>query len=173
MGLRETSLTQRPLLGFQKADSEGLPTAAVSVVLAVLALVMAPFLPALAADSAPGSSDLAVKHSYSVFHGKIPMPVSYAQGKGGSTGKNKRTPALTELKFQKTNDNQGLWKGRVKGNGPVELALLIYERGALRIKRTIGLLDLEPREGAISFHFRSPLPKFAAWSWKVVAQPSV
>lgn len=130
----------------------------------------------VAALSTPSTQKSSESVSYSVFHGKIAnSPTSRAQLKRATRAASSLPPSsasLSEVAFQKTNDNQGLWKGRVRGSGPVELALLIFERGSLRMRKTIGLLELQPEEGAVSFHFRSPLPSFSSWSWKVVAAPS-
>ncbi len=69
--------------------------------------------------------------------------------------------------LKKVSAMDGVWGGRVEGNGTVHLELQIYRGGALESKRYMGHVPLKNKSTA--FRFRSVMPNGPAWSWKIVA----
>lgn len=70
--------------------------------------------------------------------------------------------------YSRLSKNQGLWKGRVAGNGKVHLTLQIFRNGILESSRYMGNVLLNPTDRSISFHFKSYLPKGNDWTWKIL-----
>lgn len=61
---------------------------------------------------------------------------------------------------------QGVWAGRLEGNGNVDLYLEVTRGGELDERRYMGGLFLDNR--STSFKFVSSLPKGSDWAWSIV-----
>lgn len=69
--------------------------------------------------------------------------------------------------LQKVSRKEGVWRGRVYGDGATRLFLEISQDGEVTERRYMGEVYLERKE--TWFAFRSVLPEGSAWGWKVVA----
>ena len=74
---------------------------------------------------------------------------------------------VLEQSFKRINSIDGLWIGRVEGNGRINLELHILRNGTLESRRYMGNVDLINTSSG--FRFRSVVPKGMGWSWRVVA----
>jgi len=74
---------------------------------------------------------------------------------------------ILEPAFHKINSLDGLWSGRVEGNGLINLELQIVRHGVLESRRYMGNIELDNTSSG--FKFRSVMPRGPGWGWKVVA----
>ena len=77
------------------------------------------------------------------------------------------SPRIFEDSYERASESEGLWRGRVAGNGLVHLNLYIYKRGRLHIKRYMGSVALKNED--TFFAFKSPLPDGDDWTWVIKA----
>lgn len=63
--------------------------------------------------------------------------------------------------------SEGIWRGRVAGNGRVHLHLKIKKDGVLESTRYMGNVQLADK--STTFAFRSVTPSGNNWSWDIVA----
>lgn len=69
--------------------------------------------------------------------------------------------------FQRISKNEGLWTGKVHGNGNVQLQLQWYKSGVLHSSQPVGNIVL--RNKTSSFGLRSAVPKGENWKWELMA----
>ncbi len=74
---------------------------------------------------------------------------------------------VLEQNFSRINSIDGLWSGRVEGNGLVHLELQILRNGTFESRRYMGGVNLVRK--STGFRFRSTVPKGEGWSWAVIA----
>jgi hypothetical protein len=72
---------------------------------------------------------------------------------------------LSEFEFLP--QSEGIWRGRVTGNGTVHLHLQIKKNGKVESTRYMGNVALAGK--STTFAFRSVTPPGANWSWDIVA----
>lgn len=64
----------------------------------------------------------------------------------------------------------GIWKGKLKGNGKIALELQIYRNGALEVTRSMGETILD--NTSTTFTFVSAPPRGEGWTWNIVGRVS-
>jgi hypothetical protein len=69
--------------------------------------------------------------------------------------------------FQRLASGDGVWRGKVEGNGLIELELQIVRRGNLESSRRLGRVRLSNKSS--SFVLKTPVPHGNDWSWTLVA----
>ena len=74
---------------------------------------------------------------------------------------------VLEQYFKRLSTSDGLWSGRVEGEGKVNLELHILRDGAVESRRYMGNVELA--NSSSGFKFRSSLPKGPGWEWRVIA----
>ena len=75
--------------------------------------------------------------------------------------------SVFEDTFERASQNEGVWRGRVGGNGLVHLHLFIYRKGRLFAKRYMGSVTL--RNEDTFFVFKSAVPEDDEWTWVIKA----
>lgn len=85
----------------------------------------------------------------------------------------RRTPKLPSFakvlvkSFKPLPSHEGLWSGRIEGNGVVHLRLVIQRLGVIESTRYMGNVRLQNKSS--SFAFKSMQPAGKNWSWDIVA----
>ncbi len=74
---------------------------------------------------------------------------------------------LESSSFSKISPTEGLWKGKVRGNGRIHLVLRILEDERIESSIYMGSVPLSHK--TTGFNFRSSLPKNKNWSWVIEA----
>ena len=107
---------------------------------------------------------------------QYPCDVSASAPKGfGSTylTKPRRPNSLSHYakiivsEFEFLPQSEGIWRGKVAGNGKVHLHLQIKKNGKVESTRYMGNVALADK--TTTFAFRSVTPPGANWSWDIVA----
>ena len=107
---------------------------------------------------------------------QYPCNVSASAPKGfGSTylTKPRRPNSLSHYakiivsEFEFLPKSEGIWRGKVAGNGKVHLHLQIKKNGKVESTRYMGNVALADK--TTTFAFRSVTPPGANWSWDIVA----
>ena len=73
---------------------------------------------------------------------------------------------ITEQSFAALPQQQGLWRGKVKGNGRVHLKLEIFKEGKVIMSRYMGNVFLINKSS--TFAFKTTLPSENGWRWRIV-----
>ena len=74
---------------------------------------------------------------------------------------------VEDVTFKQINKRDGVWRGLVRGNGTVELRLVLKSGGVVLDDRYMGRVTLENR--STTFAFRSVVPTTSNWAWDVRA----
>lgn len=67
--------------------------------------------------------------------------------------------------FVRLDKRDGLWKGKVQGNGLIRMELHILRNGIFESRRSMGSVRLKNK--TTPFNFRSVIPRGAGWSWEI------
>lgn len=73
--------------------------------------------------------------------------------------------------FRRVGRIEGIWRGFVRGHGPVHLRLQILEGSQVASDMAIGDVSLDSREPPVRFTFKSVAPHGEKWSWRILALP--
>ena len=95
---------------------------------------------------------------------------SLFRGNGSVPNRAKQTNSVARIVSQaleKLSHEEGMWRGRVYGEGTTRLFLEITNDGKVTERRFMGEVYLEREE--TWFAFKSVLPNGSNWSWQVVA----
>ncbi|NMC62139.1 MAG: hypothetical protein GYA55_03130 [SAR324 cluster bacterium] len=84
--------------------------------------------------------------------------------KKGRSGEEAR---VFEDSFERVSITEGLWKGRVAGDGKITLKLYIFKEGRILETRHIGSVELNNE--STYFAFKSSLPRDRNWTWVIKA----
>lgn len=76
---------------------------------------------------------------------------------------------ITESRFERITHRDGVWKGKVRGNGIVHLHLEILRKGLSEAVRYMGSVPLANK--STTFAFRAVAPTGRDWSWRILAEP--
>lgn len=79
-------------------------------------------------------------------------------------------PEVIRERFQRLSDTQGLWRGYIRGEGPIELLLIVRNKGRNVTTRYIGSVIRDRHERPTSFAYRGHIPKNGKWSWRILAR---
>ena len=69
-------------------------------------------------------------------------------------------------KITKSKRQYGQWKGVIKGNGEVHMALIISRNGKVELNRYMGKVILQKNQTI--FNFITSPPQGSNWSWKIL-----
>lgn len=75
---------------------------------------------------------------------------------------------VLESRFERLSAREGIWRGRIRGNGLVRLRLEIVEGAAAAPPRFMGHVPLANK--ATWFAFRSVAPAGKNWTWRIIAE---
>jgi hypothetical protein len=79
-----------------------------------------------------------------------------------------RYAKILNASFEPRRGAEGIWRGRVAGNGMIYLHLRIFRGGKFESMRYMGKVPL--RNKNTTFAFKSALPKGSQWTWDIIAK---
>ena len=89
-----------------------------------------------------------------------------AREKAPATG-SPDSPEVLGVTLTKLEDGEGVWRGRVAGDGQVALWLHLTTPNQPEEKLYMGSIGL--KDSSSSFAYRAVLPKSSDWDWKITA----